>query len=328
MSKFGAVVTALVAAALCVGCGAGRQNHLAAAPLSHPAQSRPWTFAGVRGQRLNTGHYLLFTTVDNPVLKGGIAGFMEAARANYVDLTGLAEAAVDEKMKVYLFATRGEWALLTEKVTGAASETALKVQAGGYCYGGICVFWDIGVLPTFSTAAHEGMHQFLYHITKQGLPGWAEEGLAVGAEGFRISDGLVSFRPGGNNLRMTTLRKAILGGRWRPVDRLIGMSASRNINQSGRHAADYYSQLWALLLLIRSDPVYSDGLKRMCRDAATGNLGQALGYAPGPWAKLERNGQAYEALVGPKAFFHYIDADTERFEQRYLAFARQLAKLD
>lgn len=331
----GKVAILLAAAALAVGtCTAGCRGRgrptIAPAPLSYPVQRYPWSFAGKAGEKQTTEHYRIFTTTTNRALRNAIGGFLEAAWSNYVALTGLdAIAAKDERLSVYLFGSRKEWALLTTKITGPAAETYLKVQNGGYYYAGVCVYWDIGTMPTYSVAAHEGMHQFLHYATRQSLPIWAEEGLAVQAEGYLIrnDDDLVYFRPGSNNLRLTTLRQTILARRWRPASRLVAMSAAANIQESGLHAAEYYSQLWALLTMIRNDQRYAAGLRRMLRDAAEGRLHKALGIGATAWAKLQRNARAYTEVVGPKAFAHYIDPDMDRFEQRYEAFARELAEL-
>lgn len=310
-----------------------RATNPATAVAATPVRTENWARNGGQGYKLITDHYTVFTTLGPSPTRDGMNGFLEAARVNYVKLTGLKSgrppataASPDKRMIVYLFATRGEWAALTEQITGGASETYLKVQRGGYCYAGKCVFWDIGP-STYSVAAHEGMHQFLYHTLKQTLPVWAEEGLAVQCEGYQIRDGLVYFDSRENGSRMMTLRQTILQDRWRPADRLIAMSATDNVQENALYGADYYSQLWALLLLIRHDPTYSAGLTRMLNDAAAGRLGEALGIEPQAWARLQHNPQAYTAVVGPRAFARYIDSNLPAFEARYRAFCEELARL-
>jgi hypothetical protein len=299
-----------------------------------PVRTENWARNGGVGYKLLTDHYTVFTTLGPSSTRDGLNGFLEAARANYVKLTGLSgsqksaasAATADKRLVVYLFASRDEWATLTQQITGGASDTYLKVQRGGYCYGGTCVFWDIGP-STYSVAAHEGLHQFLYHALKQTLPIWAEEGLAVQCEGYQMRDGLVSFNARDNGSRMMTLRQVMLQDRWRPVDRLIAMSATDNVQENALYGADYYSQLWALLLLIRQDPQYSAGLARMMNDAAAGRLGEELGIDAQAWARLQHNAQAYTAVVGPKAFAHYIEPNSAAFEARFRAFAAELARL-
>jgi len=269
----------------------------------------------------------VLTTTARRGIGGDIVGFLEAARAYYVDLTGLeaVEPLDGEKLVVYLFQTRPQWAALTERITGQSRETVLKVRAGGYCYQGVCVFWDIGTMATYSVAAHEGLHQFLYHATGHRLPHWAEEGLAVLAEGFRLDGELVTFEPSENTLRVNALRNALLSDRWRPVERLTAMTSMQNLDETPFTGGDYYAQLWAMLLLIRSDAAYTAGLQRMCRDAADGTLAASLGISGRDYRRLERDPAAYAAEIGPRAFKHYIDSDLDRFERRFAAFARDLA---
>lgn len=323
------VVAGLVTAAGCRNAAAPATAPAVARPLAHPARETPWSFGGVRGRQLTSRHYQVLTTTARRGVGTNIVGFLEAARAYYVDLTGLeaVEPVDGEKLVVYLFQTRPEWAALTERITGQSRETVLKVRAGGYCYRGVCVFWDIGTMATYSVAAHEGLHQFLHHATRHPLPHWAEEGLAVLAEGFRIDGGVVTFEPSENVLRVNTLRNALLGDRWRSAERLTAMTSMQNLDERPFTGGDYYAQLWAMLLLIRSDPAYTAGLHRMCRDAADGTLAETLGISALAYRRLRRDPAAYAAAIGPQAFKHYIDSDPERFERRYVAFARELVHL-
>ncbi len=315
----------VLAAIFLVGCGPTRQPGAAPVSLTQPVRRADWTFAGRKGQVLGTQHYQLFTTVDTPTLRNSMPGFLEACRGNYARLTGLASTdPADTPMSVYLFSTRREWAMLTEKVTGPQAGTYLSIETGGYCYAGKCVFWNIGMLATHTIAAHEGMHQFLYQRNVSPLPPWAEEGLAVLAEGFKISNGTVRFRPDQNVFRFTNLRRAILSGRWRPAGKLLAMGAGENARESVWAGAEYYGQLWAMLLLIRSDPEYSRGLRRLIADTSSGELAAALNIPPQVWTRLKRNARQYIGFVGPRAFTHYIEADMDRFERRYLAFAKEL----
>jgi len=299
-----------------------------AASLNYPVRSKAWTFGNVGGAKLSTENYNIFTTLPTGTARQNMPAFMEAAHENYLALTGLTnQADLNTKLPVYLFADRGQWAALTEKVTGPAAPIYLKVQNGGYCYEGKCVFWYIGTRGTLSVASHEGMHQFLHHATRQSLPIWAEEGLAVQSEGFQMREGLVRFDARENHSRWSTLRKLLMTDRWRPTRQLVAMSAAENVEESGLTGADFYAQLWSMLLMIRSDPQYAEGLRQLCRDAAAGTIREALEISPPAWGRLQRNAQAYVEVVGPKAFAHYIDADTDRFEARYRAFARELANM-
>lgn len=297
--------------------------------LADPIETASWTFAGAEGQALTTPHYRLYTTSRNRRLTQTLCGFMEAARAHYADLTGLQGPALEGQTRwpIYLMASRRDWALLTERVTGSAAQMYLQIDSGGYCHQGVCVFWDLQPQATYSVAAHEGMHQFLHYTTRQALPAWAEEGLATQAEGFRLTDEAVRFDPARNVSRYNTLRRTVYSGRLRSAMDLMTTDAGENMQVAGRLAPEYYSQLWALLLMIGSDEQYAAGLRRMVADAAAGRLGMELGYTPDDWNALSRDPRAYNQTVSRQAFAHYIDPNADRFEQRYRAYARQLVGL-
>ena len=317
----------LVVAGLLVGCAGGDSRHESIS-LNSPTAAAPWQFGPIKGQALSTAHYAIFTTTANPSIRGNLGGFMEAARTHYAALTGLPEPArKDEPWTIYLLATRPEWAALTQKITGEQAPIYLSVENGGYCFAGVCVFWDITPLATYGVASHEGMHQFLHHRTRQSLPSWAEEGLASLCEGFSMQQHSVRFTPERNILRYNSLRSAILSGRWRTTTQLLNMDAAENVRGPMGHTGEYYAQLWAMLLLIHSEPQYNAGLRRMVADAVAGRLDKELEFDARAWVRLQRNARLYNQTLSPRAFAHYIDADTARFEQRYRQFARELVGL-
>jgi hypothetical protein len=294
-------------------------------PLDQPIRSSVWRFGQIEGNTLATAHYEVHTNCADFRLGNGLAGFMEAARSNYLRLTGLPAPTLGGKWQVYLLAGRGDWEAVTNVITGPMAPTYTRVANGGYCHHGQCVFWDMGPVLTYATASHEGLHQFLHFATRQSLPTWAEEGLATQAEGYTIEQRIVYFDPARNLPRERTLASCIRGGRLRSVKTLLSMTAKENLMTGGFHGGEYYSELWAMLLLIRSEPHYREGFERMVADAAAGKLGQSLGITGKPWIRLLADAELYNDVLGPKTFAHYIEPDLAAFEQRYQSFARDLA---
>jgi hypothetical protein len=285
-------------------------------------RNEPWSFAGINGAALTSEHYCLYTTTANRALLTYLPGFMESAHQQYLVLTGLSQPRQTKRMPMYLLASREQWAAMTERVTGPRNKLYLSVEHGGYCYRGVCVLWDMGHFATFSIAAHEGLHQFLHHRLRERIPAWAEEGLAVLAEGFEMSGSSVRFTPGRNTLRQVNLRNMISGGRWLRLDELLSADASDYVTGAPT-APEHYGQAWALLTYIRSVPKYREGLERMLADAAAGKLRAAVNV---PAATA--TGRRYNRAVSVPAFKHYIDPDPAGFEQAFRAYARKLAKLD
>ena len=150
-----------------------------------------------------------------------------------------------------------------------------------------------------------------------------DRGLAVLSEGFELASDSVRFAPGENTGRQLDLRRAISSRRWLGMKRLLSTDAGDHMGGDLNVAPEYYGQLWALLLFIRSDERYRAALGRMIADAEAGRLRAALNV---PAAM--GSGRTYVRATGVPVFKHYIDTDLPAFEKRFLAYARKLAKLE
>lgn len=301
--------------------GCGEAASPGPTPLSTSVQRLAWEFAGQRGERLVTAHYDIHTTSRSRELQSSLPGFMEAGYEHYCRLTGLAPGVPRGPMPVYVLGTRPEWVRMTEQLTGPRSGQFTAVENGGYCHEGVCVFWDMGLLGTFTIAAHEGLHQFLHHRLRDGLPAWTEEGLSVAAEGFELSGAGARFRPESNSIRLANLHAQLAGGRWIPLRTLLSTDAGDHVGPSAA-GTEYYGQLWSLLLLLRSRPEYRRGLERLIADAAEGRLREALKVPTSMGA-----GRAYHRGIGQAVFQRYIEPDLDAFERQWQVHARALARL-
>ncbi|MGA2266388.1 MAG: hypothetical protein ABSH10_08170 [Phycisphaerae bacterium] len=319
------ILLPIVAVAL-LGCGGHGHSDRGAAMTTELTRS-PWQAGSASGSELTTAHYRIFTTATNQALVTYMPGFMEAAYQNYLELTGLGDRRGEALMPIYLMGTRQEWASLTASIIGAGAGPYLSLQAGGYCYQGVCVFWDIGNLGTFSVASHEGLHQFFHHRLRDRLPMWLEEGLCTVAEGYEISGDQVAFTPRRNNFRFTDLRAALVQDRFLPLETLLTMDSGEAITTAHDQAVGYYGQLWALLQFIRSVPAYRDGMQRLLADAEAGTLCQALNVSPQDLAGWRQQGRAYNKTVSVPLFRHYISQDLTGFQKDYQEFAKKLARL-
>ncbi|MHC4982758.1 MAG: hypothetical protein ACYTF6_06275 [Planctomycetota bacterium] len=296
-------------------------------PMITAVQRRSWQSPFSAGESLTSKHYQIFTTARSYAVRQYLPGFMEACYRNYLLLSGLSDRPAEKPMPIYMLGSRREWAALTRSVFGPTSE-ALNVEAGGYSHRGICVFWEMGGTNTFSVAAHEGMHQFLYHRLKDRLPMWLAEGLCTQAEGHRIEGSSVIFTAADNPARFSSLRAAIVNDRWLPLEELLLTDAAEAVRGGAERATGYYGQLWALVQFIRSDDSYRAGMKRLLADAAAGRLHMAMKVPIRALARLSVNSRAYNRTVSELLFKHYISSDMERFAGEYAAFARELAKLE
>jgi hypothetical protein len=295
-------------------------------PMAVAVRRLPWDNAETSGSQLLSDHYAIFTTSSNRVLVTYLPGFMEAAYRHYLLLTGLGDRPGAQPMPIYVMASRQEWASLTESVVGKdQAGPYLSLQAGGYCHKGVCVFWDIGVMATFSVGAHEGMHQFFHHRLRDRLPMWLEEGLCATAEGYHVTDDRVAFTPQRNTIRFADLRTAIVQGRWIPLRKLLAMDSSDAVTGGTEKAVGYYGQLWALIQFLRQQPDYRAGMERLLADAEAGHLRQTLAEANQP--APSGGGRAYNRTVSQPLFVHYISGDLDGFDREFRAFATKLAGL-
>jgi len=320
-----AILTALTALA---GCGGQTQGPQTSFSLATSVRSTPWNTAFGNGVALETAHYRIYSTANRQDLLRSLPPFMEACFQQYSELTDLAAPAIGKPLPVYMLGSRSQWAQLTRSTVRENVDLYLKIQAGGYCYRGVCVFWDIGGVGTYSLAAHEGLHQFLGAVVRQRLPSWLEEGLATVAEGCDVTRDAVVFTPHRNVTRFTHLRDAIVNGHWIGTERLLSMDAGDAIAKPEEAPAGYYGQLWALVLYIRSNPAYRAGLARLVADAQADRMHQAIGATPQELAQWLAGGREYNRKISRPLFEHYITRDLAAFDKGYLAFARKLAKLE
>ena len=309
-------LTAMLLAALLAGCT--RSPDPTAGII---AVREPWTNGPVNGIKISTAHYRIFTSSTNHALLSLLPALMEQAYSQYVSLTGLSAVPADaQSMTMYLLADRRQWVELTRQVAGPAADTYLAVQSGGYCHRGVCVLWDLRYFGTYSVGVHEGMHQFLYHRLSETAPAWVEEALASVAEGFGINGNAVAFTPEQNAFRLTALRTELSHERWIPLERLLASDAG---GMQPEELADYYGQLWAMMLYLRSNPQHGQGFKRLLADAAAGRMRAELAIPP-----EMGHGRAFNRAAAVPLFQHYIQQDLEQFEAGYRQYARKLARLE
>ncbi|MCL2701189.1 MAG: hypothetical protein FWE88_05795 [Phycisphaerae bacterium] len=305
-----------------------------AAPVGYsladaPSRVESWDTPYAPGGRvLATPHYRMYVGSKRAELANTLPGFMEGAHANYCELTGLSPKKNLAPMTLYMMADRAQWVAVTKSLVTENLDLYLRIEAGGYCFRGTCVFWDIGGLSSFQVAAHEGLHQFLFfHLTDR-VPMWLEEALGTAAEGFQLYNDRVVFSPHYNTGRMANLQAAIVGNRLIPLSKLLTMHAGDAVGQSRPGlAVEYYAQLWSLIMYIRGEPAWRAGMERMLADAAAGRLSEGLGQSPREWAAMRQSGAAYFRTIGELTFRRYITDDLPAFEKGLRDYQRKLAGL-
>lgn len=295
------------------GCAAGKTAH---APVAF--ESHPWTFRDQRGARLISEHYDIFTTIRDPQLVRLLPELMETAFAHYQQRVPPGKQPT-ERMQVYLFATRAEWADFTRRFTGPRASIFLKVRNGGYSERGVSVIEYTRHQTTFPLMTHEGFHQYLYHYVNDQVPAWLNEGLAVMFEGQRwIGSGAPVFDPHYNPARHNALAEAVLADKLFPLRELLDTHAGNVIEHSSRTVATYYAQVWALVLFLEQGAggKYAAGFHRMCDQLRSRDIEQ-FARASFIWSPRTRYS------FGEALFRTFITDDVAQAEQEYRAFLRQ-----
>lgn len=302
---------------LAVCAMAGCQQSKARAPV--PFESAPWQFGHAGGSKLTTAHYVIYTTIQDPVLVNALPDFVEAAYEHYTRLLPPRRPPT-ERMPVFLLATRTQWEAFTRRFTGPRAPEFLRVNNGGYSERGVSVIQYVRHAITFPLFAHEGFHQYVYHCVDARLPAWLNEGFAVCCEGQRWSDRdgayrVQEFDPWFNPARRNALAEALSADRLHPLAHLLATHPGEVLDGSSEGVQAYYAQVWALMLFLREgdDGRHAAGYQRLL-DALAGPGLEPQARAAHIW------GQQRTFDFGTAVFRGFIDEDVEAVERAYRMF--------
>jgi len=307
--------------------GSATQNdeHQAA----HPKNCRG---ASACGLKITTRHYLIYTTVEDPLILRQVPMLMESAFAAYSQGADLPDHVA--KLVIYLFGSREHWEQFTRHWVGAQAPLYLQIRAGAYYLHGTCVAYQLNRQTNYSVLAHEGWHQFSDQFYKSHLPAWVDEGLATNFEAYQWQDGQVAFQPAQNGARLFALRQALATGTMYHLSELLQLEPGGVLTHGGRvHSGEsnpkiaaYYAQVYALVRFLREDDYgrYLRRFRTMLGGAQRGDWplpAELLREALQPDSNPTRR---WNALVGPWAFQSYIAATPAEVEPAYLDFCRKI----
>lgn len=319
--QFGLILAAVLCCGVLTGC-AGSRGTLGQriGPITPAAvEAQPWTYEGTPALRLATAHYTIYTTITDPSFSGEIAQVMEAGFSQYQllvpDLTPSAE-----RMDCYVFATRAQWTDFTRRNTGAIARVYLQINRGGYTLRDWYVAYDIGMLRTYSVAAHEGWHQFAFRNFVGRLPPFLEEGIACLFEDVQIKNDLPRFNLSVNKIRAHALRRAIEAHNLIPLEQLIKLHAGEIVGRSGETIETFYAQNWAFAkFLWEADHAkYRPALQRLIGDTASGNVID-------PSGSLRRSINPWDSAAVRPMLEHYLGMPMSEISDRYNAYLHEVA---
>lgn len=309
------------------------EGALARSRITDPAASarartrvHVWANPYAPGIRIQTEHYLIYTTVLDSCLLAQVSGLMESAhRAYNAQLSDPIEPRTHST--VYLFSDRSQWEAFTRALTGEQAALFLRIQEGAYCFNGSCVAYDIGPERTLAALAHEGWHQFVNRHFAFRLPSWLDEGMAMMFEAFVRQDGQIRFEPAVNAYRIEPLRRTVSRGDLILLDPLLTTSPGEVMaTDRSERVQTLYSQSYALVRFLREGEGgrHLAGFRRLLDDGLKGRWPldpHALTIA------TDRNVPKtvrWNRVVGRQLFQYYVADDPDRIERQYLAFCAQL----
>jgi hypothetical protein len=312
----------VVVVALVAGCASQRSGEGLRAPV--PTQVGPWSFAGQVGRKVDTPHYVIYTTLTDREVVAGIGQLMEGALSQYRRLAPNVPAS-GQPMACYLFQTRDQWAAFTQSRTGADAAIYLQINRGGYTVRDWYVAYYIGELGTFSVAAHEGFHQYVARHFRSRLPPFLEEGLACMFEEVKWEQSehgqwLPRWNFAANRSRLVGLRNAVEGGHLLPLQQLVAMHAGQVVDQPPEQIEAFYAQGWAFARFLWEGEGgrHRATLRRILTEAANGTL------FPGPTSRRTEDG-LWDPESAQPLLEHYLHTELDKLEVPFTRYMRRLA---
>lgn len=283
-----------------------------------------WQSDEVQGLIIQTDHYILRTTLLEPLMLRQIPAFLEAAC--WACQSQLPQPlSISRPMEVYLFDSRGQWEQFTQRFAGPDAAVYLKIQRGAYTLNGIIAAYNIGRKQTFSVLGHEVWHQFNQQLFAYRLPSWLDEGIAALFETCRYTQGRFVFEPQYNMMRLASLKETVQRGNLIPLASLIILNPGQVLDGSDDGIGAFYAQNYALVRFLRE---YNYGI--YLRRYHTLLLGAVNGTWPLPPEAAALAADRSRALtvgwnmqVSPTLFNFYIE-DAQKLDADYRDFCRKI----
>lgn len=277
-------------------------------------REEPWSFGRIKGTKLSTEHFDIYSTLTDRELQDALPAFLEAAYDQYDSLLPAPESGSGKRLQTYVLDNRAQWEAFAKAKFPRQFPIFRKISAGGFAVGNECVVYYIRRTYTLSVLAHEGMHQYFANYFSTRLPAWLNEGLATYCESYELPQGKVRFTPQRNTFRLNALREALTTDSILPLRALLSTDAGRVINRGrSRLTKTYYAQAWALVCFLRHgmDGLYADGFQNMLDAIVSGELAGAAKVA-----RIQPKARGATSF-GESAFRAYITDDLETLEQQF-----------
>jgi len=287
-----------------------------------PPVATIWPGGPSDGRVIQTLHYRIYTTIDNPVQQRLMARVLEADYARFIRL--LPGAAPKLPLVGYVFRNRSQWARYTRQTAGSHASIYLHIEAGGYERNGVFAAYRSNVAEILSVVAHEAWHQFSFLALKDHLPAWLDEGLATQCEAMRWRHGYPIFTPWLNAPRWEMLRTAIEQRRLLPLRVLAGTQAGSVVMHNGAYIRAYYAEVWSFMLFLEHSR-YRPKLLELLTMAQKGQLNNLLTRSALTSADKHNLTLRWNRVAGETYLRHFFTSHYS-LKRRYVAFIDRLVK--
>jgi len=287
------------------------------------------------GLEINSFHYRIFTTLQDPLILRQTPVLLESAYQAYSNFINTPLPSHD-KLLVYLFDNRHQWEAFTLRWMPRQAPLYLKIRSGAYYANHACVAYHISRQADFAVLAHEAWHQFADQLFACHLPAWLDEAMATNFESHQWRNGRVQFQPRYNTGRLIALRTAMASGKMLPLTQLLTLDPGQVVAHGPTPpnpdqpldtlTAAYYAQLYALARFFRESGHgrHLHAFKTLLTDAALGQwpLPQELRHEG--LQHDRKPSRRWNAKVGPFIVANYLLADTAQLQMAYHAFCHKI----
>lgn len=323
--------------ALAGGCAAGGAGGVTAVELGEwrgptkraEVARAPWRYTMANGQvkvgeTLTSRSFRLNSTIPDAVIRERLVQVLEAALLEYRRVAPTAPESITP-MESWVFEDRAQWADFTRRNLGGEAHIYLQITRGGYTVGDWFVSHFTAEIPTSSTTAHEGFHQFAARHFKGRLPPFLEEGLSTTFEqvkwtGNDKATSLPRFNTRVNPNRVLSLRTAMEKRATFPLEQLIQMHPGLLLSRPGVQIESFYAQSWAFARFVQEfdNGKYRPGFELWMADTVGGTVVDPTGTFTLKQPKYDR--RAVKAVIE-----HYLKTDLQTLQVEFDAWCNHIA---
>lgn len=299
-------------------------------PTSRAVVSRkPWSYTSANGQTaagevIESESFRLYSTIPDGVTRERLVQVLEASMVEYRRLAPTAGPAT-RPMDSWVFETRAQWMDFTRRTLGKEAPIYLQIIRGGYTIDDRFVSHYTADIPTWSTTAHEGFHQFASMYFKGRLPPFLEEGLSTTFEEVKWSSrdrtkSLPRLNPRVNPQRALDLRTAMEKRATWPLEELVRLHPGLLLSRPGVQISSFYAQSWAFARFLQEydNGKYRAGFARWMADTVAGTVVD-------PTGTLTIRQQTYSPQAVKPVIEHYTGVDLKTLQAEFTEWCRYLA---